>query len=67
MDYSHALKGRLRNSGKQQAINSAAETELGRQLTRKEVASFSTKFSLDEFHGNLQKVNCMKIGEKKYI
>jgi hypothetical protein len=56
MYYTRAVKASMAKSIKQQAINSAAETELGRQLTRQEVASFSTMFSLDEFYGNLQKV-----------
>ena len=61
MNYSQALKGCLSNSGKQQAIHSAAETELGRKLTKQELTSLSTKFSLDELYGNLQKVNILGI------
>ena len=59
MDYSQALKGHLSKSGKQQAIQSAAERELGRKLTTPEFASLSTKFSLDEIYGNIQKVKLL--------
>ena len=47
---------RFTRSGKSQAIHSAAETELGRQMTKEEDSSLSTKFSLNDVYNNLQKV-----------
>lgn len=58
MNFSKAAKGCFTNSGKQQAISSAAETELGRSLTKQEIAALCTRFSVDELHRNLQKVSC---------
>ena len=58
MNFSKAAKGGFTNSGKQQAIGSAAETELGRSLTKQEIAILCTKFSVDELYTNLQKVSC---------
>ena len=58
MNFSQAVKGRCTNSGKQQSIQSAAETELGRNLTKEEIGSLSSRFSLDEPFVNLHEVNC---------
>ena len=56
MNFSQAVKGRCTNSGKQQSIQSAAQTELGRNLTKEEMGSLSSRFSLDELFVNLHKV-----------
>ena len=60
MNFSQAVKGCFTNSGKKQSIQSAAQTELGQNLTKEEIASLSTRFSLDELFVNLHKVNCCK-------
>ena len=57
MNFSQAVRGGFTNFGKQHAIESAAETELGRSLTKEEKVSLSTRFSIDLLYANVQKVN----------
>ena len=56
MNFSQAVKGRFTNTGMQQSIQSAAQTELGRNLLKEEIASLSARFSLDEIFTNIHKV-----------
>ena len=53
MNFSQAAKGRFTRSGKIQAIHSAADTELGRQITKEEFSSLSETFSLNEVYENI--------------
>ena len=54
MNYSKALKGSLINQA--ESIHSAAETELGRRLTRDELLLLTDKFSLAFVDDAIQKV-----------
>ena len=56
MNFSQAVKNCFTRSGKLQAIHTAAEIELGRPITKHEISSLSTRFSLDEVYINVQKV-----------
>ena len=58
MNFTQVVKGCFSNSGKQQSIQSAAQMELGQNLTKEEIASLSLKFSLDEPFVNLHKIDC---------
>ena len=54
MNYSKAVKGGT--TSQLISINSAAETEIGRKLTKIEISKLSGKFSLDEVMNSIEKV-----------
>ena len=55
MNYLKAARGSLPRTGKKNAIQSAAETELGRRLTAEELSNFSKSLSLEEAFTNVEK------------
>ena len=61
MNFLRAVRGPLTRSEKVKAIQSAAETEIHRQLSKEELSSLSSKFSLDGLFSNSEKVNILYI------
>ena len=56
MNYSNAVRGCRLRSGKLNTVLSAAETELGRQISKEEISLLTNKFSVDVLHSSLEKV-----------
>ena len=56
MNFSEAVRGTISTSRKLQVIHSSWETEFGSKMTEADQANLSKLFSLDETHGNVQKV-----------
>ena len=61
MNFLRAVRGPLTRSEKVKAIQSTAETEINRQLSKEELSSLSSKFSLDGLFSNSEKVNILYI------
>ena len=56
MNFLKAVQGIRTQSGKVKAIQSAAETEIHRELSQQEIASLTRRFTLDELFENIEKV-----------
>jgi hypothetical protein len=56
MNFSQAVKGQLTRSGAIRAIQSQADTELGRKLTKEEESFLFTKTHPNILLGQIQKV-----------